>query len=182
MAEAKETGLLVEGMKSYPRALAAMNEFWRLVVSNIRKVVIEDLDNLSSAIGVRLAEDEVGDYVRPSKLTAFDPEDAALGVRIDKIGKSGWGLYFYLWWSKDQPNLSVSIWLKDSDIAQSMVKAFKKFSPTTRLELGGGREVYISRVIEPNKADQLPVILRELDQEFSKLWKKSGGLHTFLKP
>ena len=109
MAEAKETGLLVEGMKSYPRALAAMNEFWRLVVSSIRKVVIEDLDNLSSAIGVRLAEGEVGDYVRPNKLTAFDPEDAVLGVRIDRREKSGWGLYFFLWWSKDQPKLGVSI-------------------------------------------------------------------------
>ena len=62
-----------------------------------------------------------------------------------------------------------------------MVKAFRKLSSITPVELDGGREVYISRVIAPDKADQLPVILRELDQEFSELWTKAGGLGNFLK-
>jgi len=180
MTEAKETGLLAEGMKSYPKALGALNEFVRLVVSTIREVVIDDLDNLSTAIGVNLSEDEVGDYVRPNRLAISNPKDAYLGVKIDRIGESGWGLYFYLWWERGQPMLAVSIWLRDSNVAQSIVTAFKKLA-ASRVELGAGCEVYISRVLAPDKADQLRVILSEMDQEFSQLWTKAGGLEKFLK-
>ena len=67
MTETKETGLLVEGMKSYPKALGALNEFGRLVVSTIREVVIEDLDDLSTAMGVNLPDDDVSGYVRPKE-------------------------------------------------------------------------------------------------------------------
>jgi hypothetical protein len=52
MTEAKETGLLIEGMKSYPKALGALNEFGRLVVSSIREVVVDDLDNLGECVHV----------------------------------------------------------------------------------------------------------------------------------
>jgi hypothetical protein len=162
MTETKQTGLLVEGMKSYPKALGALNEFGRLVVSTIREVVIEDLDNLASAIGISLREDEVGDYVRPNRLAMSNPKDAVLGTRIDRIGQSGWGLYSYLYWSKGQPKLSVSIWLRDSTVAQSIVTAFKKLSPTTPVELDAGREVYISRALASDNPDQLPVVLRAL--------------------
>jgi hypothetical protein len=124
MTETKETGLLVEGMKSYPKALGALNEFVRLIVSNIREVVIEDLGDLSSAMGVSLLEDEIDDYVRPNRLATFSPKDALLGVKIDRIGESGWGLYFYMWWSKGQPNLSVSIWMRDSDAASRHSRRF----------------------------------------------------------
>lgn len=97
MTETKETDLLSEGLKSYPKALAALNEFVRLVVSNIQEDVIKDLDDISKAIGVTLPEDEVGEYVRPNKLASFNSKDALLGARIDRIAMSGWGLYFYLW-------------------------------------------------------------------------------------
>ena len=82
MTETKQTGLLVEGMKSYPKALGALNEFGRLVVSTIREVVIEDLDNLASAIGISLREDEVGDYVRPNRLAMSNPKDAVQGREL----------------------------------------------------------------------------------------------------
>jgi hypothetical protein len=44
--------LLAEGMKSYPKALAALNEFVRLVVSSIREIVIKDLNDLSKVTGL----------------------------------------------------------------------------------------------------------------------------------
>ena len=181
MTETKETGLLVEGMKSYPKALGALNEFGRLVVSTIREVVIEDLDDLSTAMGVNLPDDDVSGYVRPNRLANSNPKDAILGAVIDRIGTLGWGLYFYLCWSKGQPKLCVCIWLKDSNIALSIITAFKKLSSAIPVELDAGHEVYISQVIAPDDADQLPVVLRKLDREFSELWKKAGGLGKFLK-
>jgi hypothetical protein len=183
VTETKETGLLVEGMQSYPKALGALNEFGRLVVSTIRGVVIEDLDSLSRAIGIRLAEDEVGNYVRPNRLVTDNPKDAMLGVKIDRIGELGWGLYFYIWWSKSQAKVRASIWLRDSNVAQSIVTAFKKIQSTTLVELDDSdREVCISRVLVPHNADQLPLIMSEVDQAFSQLWTKVGGLGKFLKP
>lgn len=80
---------------------------------------------------------------------------------------------------KDQPNLSVSIYVRDSDVAQSIVKAFKNVLSTAPVELYDGREVSISRVLA--NAGQLPVVLRELNREFCTLWTKAGGLGKFLK-
>jgi hypothetical protein len=182
MTEVEEPGLLAEGIKSYPKALAAMNEFVRLVTSAVREAVLEDLDDLSSAMGVRVAEEELVEYVRPNKLTSSDSKEAILGAKIDRIGNSGWGIYFYLWWSKAEPQISASIWLRDAAIAESLFKAFKKMAGTTRVELYGSREVYISRELKPDDAGQLSDSIRELTQKFSELWTKAGGLDRFVKP
>ena len=48
--------------------------------------------------------------------------------------------------------------------------------------LDAGREIYISRALVPEAAEQLSVILRELIGDFSKFWTKAGGLPKFLKP
>jgi hypothetical protein len=39
-----KTSLVNEGVKSYPKALGAMNEFIRLVISKIQEVVTEELN------------------------------------------------------------------------------------------------------------------------------------------
>jgi hypothetical protein len=181
MTQAKETSLLAEGMRSYPKALAALNEFGRMVVSIVRAVVAEELASLSAAMRVELMEDELSDYVRPNRLAIPNPKDAILGVKIDRIGKSGWGLYSYLWWSKGVTKLSVSIWLRDGDAAESILAAFRKIQPTTPVEIDGGHEVYISRTLVPEDAEQLSAVLQGLSRDFSELWSKVSGLDRFLK-
>jgi len=147
----------------------------------IRESVVDELGVLSTAMGVKLTEDELIDRARPDKLSSFDPRNISLGVKIDRIGKAGWGLYFLLWWSKGEANLWVSIWVRDGKLADSIFTAFNK-SPSRTLVALESREVYISRTLVPNDAGQLGVILRELIREFSELWTKAGGLNTFLKP
>lgn len=46
MKELEEPSLLVEGLTSYPKALAALNEFARLVTSTIQDVVEQELPSL----------------------------------------------------------------------------------------------------------------------------------------
>jgi hypothetical protein len=181
MTEVKETSLLAEGLRSYPKALGALNEFARSITSTIREVAIQELGSLSSAMHLDLKPDEVGDYVRPNRLAIPNPKDPILGARIDRIGKSGWGIYYYLWWAKGVTNLSVSVWLRDSGTAESVFSVVRDLSSTTRVELYAGHEVCISQILPPDDAEQqLTVIMRELIKEFSTLWVKASGLDRFL--
>jgi hypothetical protein len=183
VTESKETSLLEEGLRSYPKALGALNEFARSITSTIREVTIQELGSLASAIRLDLRTDEVGDYVRPNRLAIPNPKDPILGARIDRIGKSGWGLYFYLWWSKSVAKLSVSVWLRDSDTAESVFSAVRDLSSTPRVELWAGHELSISQTLLFDDAEQrLASMMRDLINEFSALWTKAGGLERFLKP
>lgn len=181
MKALEQTSLLVEGLTSYPKALAALNEFARLVTSAIQDVVEEELPSLSRALHVGLKSEELSDYVRPNRLALPNPKDAILGTRIDRIGESGWGLYFYLWWSKGTAMLCVSGWLRDASIAASIFAEFQKTAPKCAVVLDSGRELYISRKLSPDKPDQFPSTMRELIQEFSNLWAKVGGIQKFLR-
>ncbi len=181
MTAVSETSLLNEGVRSYPKALGAVNEFIRLLTSTIRDAVVEELEDLSAAMGNLFKEDELVDYVRPKTLGNLD-KDICLGVKIDRRPESGWGVFFLLYWLKGKPNLSVSIWLKDTEIADSILTALKKVP--TKETLGvwdAGHEIYISRAIAPNDEEQIPVTMRELTESFSHLWKNAGGLQKFLK-
>lgn len=183
MTELKETSLLAEGLRSYPKALGALNEFARSITSTIREVAIQELGSLSSAMQLDLKPDEVGDYVRPNRLAIPNPKDPILGARIDRIGKSGWGLYYYLWWSKGVTKLSVSVWLRDSSTAESVFSAVRDLCSTSGVELWVGHELSISQTLPPDDAEQqLTVIIRGLIKEFSALWTKAGGLEKFLTP
>ena len=180
MTQVGETSLLSEGVKSYPKALGAVNEFIRLVVSTIRDAALEELEDLSAAMGSELKEDELVEYVRPKSLGNLDPKHISLGVKVDRIGSSGWGLYFVLYWLKGEPSLSVSIWLKDTEMAGNIFTAFKK-TPKNEISLDARHELYVSRAVAPDDVEQIPVILRELTEGFSDHWKKAGGLQKFLK-
>ena len=180
MKELEQTSLLVEGLTSYPKALAALNEFARLVTSTIQDVVEEELPSLSKALHVDLKREELTPFVKPNKVTAPNPEDIMLGARIDRIGQSGWGLYFCLWWSRGLATLYVSVWLRDASIADAILAAFQNAASNTAIEFAG-HEPYISRRLPPDNPDQFPSIMRELTQEFSNLWTEVGGLEKFLK-
>lgn len=181
MTEVEEMGLLVEGMKSYPKALGALSEFQRIVISAIRESVVGELGSLSTAMGVVLTEKEIIDRVRPSTAGSFDPKEISLGVKIDRIGKSGWSLYFVLWWWKNKPNVSVSIWIRDGKLAESIfTKLASPQEVSASAAMDAGHEIYISRVLED--AEQIPAVLRELNREFCELWTKAGGFGKPLQP
>jgi hypothetical protein len=181
MTVVSETSLVNEGVKSYPKALGAVNEFIRLMISMIREVVTEELADLSAAMGNLFNEDELVDYVRPKTLGNPD-RDICLGIKIDRIRESGWGLYFLLYWLKGKPLISVSIWLKDTDVADSVFAAFKKMPKNEIVRVwDAGHEIYVSRAVTSDGEEQIPVTLRELTESFSDLWKNAGDLQKVLK-
>ena len=180
MTVVSETSLVNEGVKSYPKAMGAMNEFIRLVISKIQEVVTEELEDLSAAMGNLFKEDELRDYIRPSKLGNSD-QDICLGVKIDRRPESGWGLWFVLYWLDAKPNLSISIWLKDTEAADNILRAFKKRSKETVGVWNAGHEVYLSRAIAPDHEEQFPETMRELAGSFSDLWKNADDLKKLLK-
>lgn len=181
MTPAKESNLLVEGTKSYPKALGALNEFSRLVISHIRNAVLEEIGSLSAAMDIEITDGDLADYVRPNKLSSFDSKNVYLGVSVDRYTEAGWLLYFVLDWSKAEVRVSVSIWIKDGDVANAVFAALNA-PPSKEVALDSGHEVAISRAILPENAEELPATVRELVGEFSKRWSKAGGLQKFLKP
>lgn len=178
MTVIKETSLLVEGTRSYPEALGALNEFGRLVISKIKTGLSEELGSLSSAVGIRLTENDLADYIRPNRMGSFDPNNVCLGVKVDRIAESGWSLYFVLFWLKGAACVSVSVWFRDGGLANSLHKTFNKI-PGSALD---GKEVSISRSVMPDAAEEIPIILRELVGDFSKACAKAGGLPKVVKP
>jgi hypothetical protein len=99
-------------------------------------------------------------------------------VKVDRIAEFGWSLYFVLCWLKSAASVSVSVWFKDGDLAKSLHNKFSKM-PGCVLE---GKEVCISRSVRPDAAEEIPVILRELAGDFSKLCAEAGGLQKSLNP
>jgi hypothetical protein len=172
MTEPNETTLLIEGMKSYPKAVAALNDFVRLVISTIRDVVLEERENLSTAVGFEMKEQDLDDYPRPN--------EALLGVSINRIQKCGWGIYFYVWWSKTGPEFGISIYLRDPVVADSILTAFMK-AGGPRVQSHDSHEMFVSRPLVPDKAAELPDSIRELTQAFGDLLIKAGGLGKFVK-
>lgn len=184
MTEVKEADLIAEGLRSYPKAFVALNEFARSVISEIREAAGQELESLSKAMQLDLKQDEIGDFVRPNRLATANPRDACLGVRVDRIGRSGWGVYFYLWWSKNTPRLSASIWLRDAAVADSLMSAMsaaERVESTARTELYGEHEIFVSRELSPESPEKLTEFMQDVIQGFSDLWTKVGGLERFLK-
>jgi len=126
-------------------------------------------------------DDDLVEYVRPKTLSNLD-KDICLGVKIDRRPESGWGLFFLLYWLKGEPNLSVSIWLKDTEIARSILAAFKKVPTKETVSVwNAGHEIYVSRAITPSHEEQIPETVRQLTESFSHLWKNAGGSQKLLK-
>jgi hypothetical protein len=180
MKEFEQTNLLVEGLTSYPKALAALNEFVRLVTSAIQDVVEQELENLSQALQIELRREELGEYVRPNRLAIPNPKHTTLGARIERITESGWGLYFFLWWSKGTVTSCVSIWLRDANIAETIYAEFHKTVGKCAIQIDAGRELYLARQLQPDKPDEFSMVMQELTQDFSNLWKQIGGFEKFI--
>lgn len=174
----KNGGLLIEGMKSYPKALAAITEFVSSLTSTMREVLTEDENDLSDAIGVKITDEGLTDYVRPSRLSGSGSEDKVIGVRFDKRPEMGWSLYLYVWWSR-AAELAISLYFTDAQVAASVLNSLAKAS-------GGkcqaaGRELYFSRPLAINESSDFKEIVRESVQDFSAVLSEAGGMKKLTK-
>jgi hypothetical protein len=171
--------LLIEGMKSYPKALAAITEFVGSVASTIREVLTEDENNLSDSIGVKITDEGLTDYVRPSRLSGSGSEDKVIGVRFDKRPEMGWSLYFYVWWSR-AAEFGISLYFNDAQVAASVLNSLAK-APGGKCQTAGSRELYFSRPLAMNESSEFKETVRVSVQDFSAVLIKAGGLKKLAK-
>jgi hypothetical protein len=171
--------LLIEGLKSYPRALAAITEFVSSVTASIREVLTEDENNLSDAVGVKIMDEGLIDYVRPSRLTASGSDDKLIGVRFDKGPEMGWSLYFYVWWSR-VAEFGISLYFNDAQVAASVLNSLAKASGG-KCQTWGSRELYFSRPLAINESSEFKETVRESVQDFAAVLSKAGGLKELAK-
>jgi hypothetical protein len=170
--------LLIEGMKSYPKALAAITEFVSSVTSTIREVLTEDENNLSDSVGVKITDEGLTDYVRPSRLSGSGSEDKVIGVRFDKRPEMGWSLYFYVWWSR-AAEFGISLYFNDAQVAASVVNSLK--APGGKCRTTGSRELYFSRPLAMSESSEFKETIRASVQDFSAVLSKAGGLKKLAK-
>jgi hypothetical protein len=171
--------LLVEGMKSYPKALAALNEFVSSVISTIREVLTEDANNLSDAVGVKVTDEGLADDVRPSRLGRSGSGDKMIGVKFDKRPETGWSLYFYVWWSR-AAEFGISLYFNNAQVAASVLNSLAKAS-AGKCRTQGSRELYFSRPLTTNESSEFREIVRGSVQDFSAVLSKAGGLKKLIK-
>lgn len=172
--------LLIEGMKSYPKALAAITEFVSSVTSTIREVLTEDENDLSDAVGVKITDDGLTNHVRPNRLTGSGSEDKAVGFRFDRRSETGWSLYFYVWWSRSGAEFGISLYFNDAQLAASVFNSLAKASGG-KCRTQGRRELYFSRPLAMNESSEFKEIVRESVQDFSAVLSKAGGLKKLTK-
>ncbi|MFZ0319270.1 MAG: hypothetical protein WAL56_09100 [Candidatus Sulfotelmatobacter sp.] len=171
--------LLIEGMKSYPKALAAITEFVSSVISTIREVLTEDENGLSNAVDVKITDEGLIDYLRPSRLSGSGSEDKLMGVRFDKRPEMGWSLYFYLWWSP-AAEFGISLYFNDAQLAALAFNSLAKASGG-KCRTQGSRELYFSRPLAMNDSGEFREIVRESVQDFSAVLSRAGGLKKLTK-
>jgi hypothetical protein len=173
------SSLIIEGMKSYPQALAAVTEFVSSVASTIREVVTDDESDLSDALGVKITDESLTDYVRPNRLTGSGSEDKLIGVRFDKRPEMGWSLYFYVWWSRTA-EFGISLYFNDAQVAASVSNSLAQI-PGGKCLSAGSRELYFSRPLAMSESNEFKEIVKAGVQDFSAALNKAGGFKKLSK-
>jgi hypothetical protein len=170
--------LLIEGLKSYPKAVAALNEFVSSVISTIREVLTEDADDLSDAVGIKVTDEGFDDDVRPCRLGRSGSEDKRIGVKF-KRPETVWSLHFYVEWSR-AAEFGIALYFNSPQVAASVLDSLDKASGG-RCRTQGNRELYFSRPLALNESSEFKEIVRESVQDFSTVLSKEGGLEKLTK-
>jgi hypothetical protein len=176
--------LLVEGARSYAKALQAINEFQWEIVEECRDVVQRRLAELIRAAGISFTP-EVRDYgnfalCRDSKFFAHGKpslEDPCLGTAVD-LGDD-WVMYFYLWWAKtsSQAQAVVGLAPRKMDVLRKAHETFKKAGYDFPNVLDWQEFAYLD-VLDPNEVGLFPKKLDALIDRWVTLFKDKavGGI------
>jgi hypothetical protein len=186
MAKSQDSSnvLLVEGAKSYPRALVALTEFRNLVTNTISGVVSDDLDTLASVLGCELSANDVRARRRPDRIDTVI-KAPSLGIKIEK-DEYGWRQYFQVTWWQGNLDAAASIrFLKERERVTSLFRDFK--AKQAKLGLTGdigceADEVWLGRHLRAEEMADLEPTMRGLLADWIRLWSAVGGLKQAGKP
>jgi hypothetical protein len=172
--------LLIEGARSYPQALAALNEFQTSVIHSCRTALDSELPKISTAMRIKLSREDLRDRIRPRKTEIPDGAFAAIGLVINRDTPEGWRQYYHIVWDKDWFGASSSIRFKDKSVAMKVSKALNEAQPKSPylVHLDDEKEACLTRRATAEEMAQLPGILQDLFREWARLWEKIGGLQS----
>jgi hypothetical protein len=136
----RDAEVLIEGYRSYHRAVFAIAEFRRQVAKQIWMSVQPRLPEIAEAMGLSEELLKSGtEYGEPDRISKeFDGEEAEIGFRIPKNWKHPWHVFFYLWTGEDEEGsqskfiVQVNFWSNDGAL-DSMRSAAEKLN---RIDLG----------------------------------------------
>lgn len=166
------------GGRSYPEALAAVNEFRVTVHHLIREIVEQNLKAVGNSMGVELSRNQIEDYAKPFELgPSIDWADVNIGVRI-KNDEPRWRQYFCLGWERGRRYSSASILVQDVALAEKIYNAMVNTERNFHIGLDK-REVYVTADIKSDEASEIKNSLRTVIQEWIALWKRVGALRRF---
>ena len=170
------TQLFVAGVKSYPDALIAVDEFRRLALKAVRDAVESNLESIATSMGTKLSPSDIQKRFRP-KESEIGKDNAKIGVTIRRDSE-GWRQYFQFYWELDSSfYFTASFRFMGTADAISISKAISqvkcKYNPAFDEDEA---ELSIMRRIMPEELTRVTEILSEFLREWGNLWKQLGGL------
>jgi hypothetical protein len=174
----EEKQLLGQGIKEYVDVLNAMKAFRQLVQRACRRVVVENLEDYTAALGIDLSEDRILDS--EYEWSEGDFGGCSLGVKIIHKAK---GIPYSelghdLCWDRGpdgtESYLMISVWSRKKNIRQLMECMRKKKLDCDASD--DGRSIWLWESISEENASSIESKLDSLMEKWIELWRKVDGL------
>ena len=180
--------LLVEGMRSYPLAVLAMDEFCRLLEAEIREALKRSRTEIQDSIKFKLPLDAVRSYRRPERMAAdFVRNRVAVGVSMP-VGIAGCKRHTIdLEWNQDTdtgeflPSVVASLLFAERETAKRIEVALKQASPDGNFG-ETHKKAFLLRELQSDDIEKLPHLIDAMIKEWCAAWRKTGGLQKLLQP
>ena len=165
--------LLVAGVKSYPEALIAIDEFRRVLLGTVRETVEHNLKSIATAMGIKLSASEIQKRLRPTE-SEVGRDNAAIGVTIRRDAE-GWRQYYQFYWEPDSSfSFLASVWFREVDATSTSTAVNKvKCRYTVGFE---DNEVFMLRRVTTGEIGRVKDVLGTFMREWATFWKRVGGL------
>ena len=174
---ADRSSLLSAGAKSYPQALEAINEFGLSVLEVVEKVANQRKTSLAKTFSVPIDELKITRRVRPNRLGFSGSVSFSIGIAV-KPSKLGWKQYHNFHWEDSVFGFGSSIKFLGGGAESATRNTYTRlaaFHPKWTLGVAKG-ELYLWRVLKPVQMAEAEELIGEVIDEWTRLWKKGGGL------
>lgn len=174
-----ENTLLVEGAKSYPLALLAIDEFVRQVHQLCRDAVESERRKINAALADKPDCSDMEELTnnwdkRYKPMTGYG--ETYIG---QVINRECWSQSFSLYWIKSQLFCSATTTFKDKEVAQRVFNGFQEKKEMSKWQLNKN-EIYLNNPVSSDETDMIEKLMRETIDEWCAAWQHVGGLNGFV--
>jgi len=180
---AAEQRLLTEGIPSYFDVVIALQELHQNIHKRCRQVLQEGIEEFARAIGMRLDAETIEDYAYPDSISKLALDDETwIGVKI-QLSKNTGTAYVLLGLQRKEYGQDaqspvckgyVSVALNDRTLWTRAREAVKAQVPPLVLSPNDW-EIYLYKIVPPDRIVEFKDILADLMGEWSRLWQRVGA-------